>query len=337
MKSKERLLKRLKGEPVDKIPNLSIVMQIAAQFAGIQYGEYCSNAEDLVRAQIATARNFGLDILTVMSDPYREVSAYGAEIEIREDDLPLCKNPVLTDLSDWQGQLRPFTSEIIHAARTGISIEAIRTYREQVGQEFPIAGWVEGAFAEFCDLSSVSRGMTALVDDPNQTMECLEFLTDQAILYAQMQIDAGADIIGIGESVASLVSPRIYRTMLQPFEKKIVDAVHSAGGLIKLHICGDITHLLPDMIDSGADIIDVDYMVDFDKAIALSKGRCAISGNIDPVHILLQGTPQSVTEQTVYCVQHGNETTLVSSGCEVPKNTPFENFRAIDISLRQLA
>ena len=334
---RERLLNRLQGKPVDKVPNLSIVMQLAAQYANIPYGKYSSQADSLVEAQMTTARGLGLDILTVMSDPYRETSAYGAEILIQEDDLPLCKTTVLTDLSRWRQQLRPFTAEILAASRTQIGIDGVSFFKQKAGGDYAIAGWVEGAFAEFCDLSSVSWGMTAIVDDPAETAACLSFLTDQAIFFAQAQIEAGADIIGIGDSAASLVSARMYRNLIQPHEKRLIEAIHQAGGLVKLHICGDITHLLPEMIATGADIIDVDYMVDFDQAIALSKDRCSISGNIDPINLLLQGTPQTVTEQVDFCLTHGNDRSILSSGCEVPKNTPFENLKAIDDRLRQHA
>ncbi len=59
-------------------------------------------------------------------------------------------------------------------------------------------GWVEGAFAEACDLDSVSNIMISVVDDPEFTAELLEFCTQQAILFAEAQVDAGADFIESG-------------------------------------------------------------------------------------------------------------------------------------------
>lgn len=333
MTPKERLQKRLHGEKVDKIPNLSIVMQYAAQHAQIPYGKYTTQSEALVQAQIKTARDFGLDILTVMSDPYRETSAYGATVVPQEDDLPLCKTTVLTDISTWQEQLHPFDPR--KNPRTAMGIDAISSYKKQFGDEYMIAGWVEGAFAELCDLSSVSAGMTMILDNPDETMECFTFLTGQAINYAQVQLDAGADIIGVGDAVASLISARMYRKLVKPHEMRIINAVHDRGRKAKLHICGEINHLLPDIIDTGADIVDIDYMVDFDRAVELAKGKCSICGNINPTGIILQGTPEQVAQQVRFCVEHGDETTIISSGCEVPKNTPYENLKAIDDTLRE--
>ena len=334
MTPRERFQKRLRGEKVDKIPNLSILMQYAAQHAGIPYGQFTTSSEAMVEAQVKAASDFGLDILTVMSDPYRETSAYGAIVVPQEDDLPLCKSRVITDIKNWQSQLHPFDPVTSH--RTGLSIHAIEIYKAQYADQYMIAGWVEGALAEFCDLAGVSEGMTMLMDNAEESLKCLNFITDQAIHYANAQLDAGADIIGIGDSVASLIGIKMYRKFAKPFETRIIEAVHKRNGKAKLHICGDINHMLPDMIETGADIIDVDYMVDFKQAIQLAKGKCSISGNIDPTGIILQGNPEIIAANVRACAALADETTLISSGCEVPKNTPYENLKAIDDTLKAM-
>ncbi|MEG1471693.1 MAG: uroporphyrinogen decarboxylase family protein [Clostridia bacterium] len=333
MTPKQRLLARLEGKPVDKVPNLSIVMQIAAQYAGIPYGRYCSDAHAHVESQIRTAEHFGLDILTVMSDPYRETSAYQAQIEYQEDNLPLCKNKVLRDIAQWQEQLKPWNP--LESERTLGTINAVRLFKAQKGDEYPIAGWVEGAFAELCDLAGVTEGMTMLFDDEEKAMEAMTFLSDQAILYAKAQIEAGADFIGIGDAVASLISTDMYEELVMPHEIRMIEAIHALGARVKLHICGNINHLLPAMVGTGADIIDIDYMVDLAEALKLAQDKCSICGNLNPAGLILNGTPAQIREETLRCVAMGTPTFLLSSGCEVPKGTPDENFCAIDRALRE--
>lgn len=88
------------------------------------------------------------------------------------------------------------------------------------------------------------------------------------------------------------------------------------------------------MVNLGADIVDIDYMVDFEKAMDLGHGKCSICGHINPVGVLLEGSVAEVEEATRFCLTHGTPTSLVSSGCEVPKMTPMENIAAIDRVLR---
>lgn len=334
MTPKERLFARLAGGKVDRVPNLSIVMLFAAQYAGIPYGRFASNYRSLVEAQTRTAVDFGLDILSTMSDPFRETADFGARVTFPEDDLPRCETLLLDEAGDWK-ELKPF--DPLASGRILDRIRAVELFKRQMGEEYPILGWVEGPWAEFNDLASVGEGMMMLYDEPEEVAAALDFLAEQATRCALAQVEAGADIIGMGDAVASLVNAEMYRGLFMPAEKKVIDAVHSRGAKVKLHICGNINHLLPDMVATGADIIDIDYMVDYEKAIQLAVGKCSICGHINPAQVILQGTPEDVAQWTTYCVEKGDCSSIVSSGCEVPKLTPPENLRAIDRTLRRIA
>ena len=176
-----------------------------------------------------------------------------------------------------------------------------------------------------------------LIDDPEFVEEALDFITDKEIQCAIAQLDAGADFIGMGDAAASLISRKMYMEYIHPREKKIVEAIHAAGGYVKLHICGDINHIVADMIDTGADIVDIDYMVDYDRSIQLSEGRCSISGHINPTSTVYKGTPEENRQWVRYYAEHGNERTIVSSGCEIPRMTPEENVLAIADEIQKIA
>ncbi|MDD2232413.1 MAG: uroporphyrinogen decarboxylase family protein [Sphaerochaetaceae bacterium] len=327
MTPKERVYSRLKSGSVDIIPNFSIVMLFAAYHAGIPYDVFCSDYRALVKAQTLTAKDFGLDILSSMSDPFRETYDYGGPVRFVDDNLPACDGATFSDLDSWNTKLKhwdPFQS-----TRILDRIKAIELFRKENGEEYPILGWVEGPFAEFCDLATISEGMMMLYDSEDEINSCLDFITDQQISVALAQVESGADIIGMGDAAASLISNDMYCNLIQKREERIIKAVQDAGAICKLHICGDINHILPAVIDTGAKIVDIDYMVDFDNAMALAKGRCSICGHIEPAGVILRGNPSEIKGWVDFCVEHGNADSIVSSGCEVPKSTPPENLMAI--------
>lgn len=270
MTPKERVMNRLEGKPVDKIPNFNIVMLFAAKHAGVQYGDFCFDYRKLVEAQYKTAVDFGIDILSTMSDPYRETHDYGVPIKRVEDDLPVCEGILIGDIDEmdkvklWD----PMTS-----TRMLDRILAVELFKKNYGDEYPILGWVEGPMAEFTDLATISEGMYMMFDEPDKVKEVMAVITQQAIRCALAQLEAGADFIGIGDAAASLISNEQYREFVMPLEAKIVEAVHKAGGKTKLHICGNINHILESMIETGSDVIDIDYMVDFETAIQLAGGQ----------------------------------------------------------------
>ena len=88
-----------------------------------------------------------------------------------------------------------------------------------------------------------------------------------------------------------------------PYQKRIVEAVHRAGARTKLHICGNTSAVLPQMIETGSDILDLDWMVDIGSAKRLLQDKTTIlCGNYDPVAVLLQGSPEKIARRKLLLI-----------------------------------
>jgi MtaA/CmuA family methyltransferase len=328
MNSLERVNARLKGEPVDKIPNLNIFMSLVAKQAGVTYKEYVTDYRKLAYGNLRCAEKFGIDAVCVISDPMRETSAFGANITFPENGVPYSEPPLLASSLD----LSKLTIADPHdSERTLDRIKAVELLRKEVGNEYPVIGWVEGVLAETADLRSVNNLLVDLMDEPPELSELMEIVHRQQLLFAKAQIDAGADIIGVGNAVASLVGPDLYKKFALDFDKATVDFIHGQGAKVKLHICGNITSLLGLIGELRADIVDIDWMVDFGEAVKAFSGKpTSASGNMDPVAVMLQGDEDTVREMVLDCIDKGDETTIIAAGCEVPAMTPEENLRLMD-------
>ncbi len=330
MNAFERVTRRLQGEAVDRPPNFDIMMQFAAHYSGYPLSRYYQDYRVLVEANLAVLRDFDLDIVQAISDPYREAADFGAQIEFPEDSLPVSKVHLLADPDDLNRLKAPDPAS---GRRMSDRLEAIRLFREEVGGEVPIMGWVEGALAEAADLRGVANLMTDFYDRPEWVEELLETCVEVEIAFARAQIEAGADIIGLGDAVASQIAPRLYARYALPYEQRIFAAVREAGGLARLHICGNTTKIVDQMALSGADIIDIDWMVDMESA-ARAFGQTAICGNFDPVAVMLQGTPADVYAAAQNCMRQGGPRAISAAGCEIPDGTPHDNLRAQARALR---
>jgi MtaA/CmuA family methyltransferase len=330
--SAERVRRRMAGEPVDRPPNWDIMMTFAAHFIGAPLSHYYQDFRVLCDANMAVLEAFDLDIVQAISDPYRETADLGAEIEFPEDGLPICRTPLLRDPALLQS-LRPVPP---HAGRRmSDRLEAVRRLRELVGPQVPVMGWVEGALAEAADLRGVGSLLLDLYDRPEWVRDLLELCTEVEIAFARAQVEAGAEIIGLGDAIASQVSPAQYREFALPYEQRIIAAVHAQGARVRLHVCGNITHLLPFVAQSGADVIDLDWMVDLGEAARVFAGRSAPCGNFDPVAIMLRGTPDQVRHSVTECLRLGGERSFSAAGCEIPDGTPHANLRAQAEALRE--
>jgi MtaA/CmuA family methyltransferase len=331
MDSYERLVRQIAGEAIDRPLNFDIVMTFAAHYVGQPLSRYYLDHRVLVEANLAVQEAFELDIVQAISDPYREASDLGLEVSFPEDSLPIRKAPLLSRPDDV-ALLERVSPRI--GPRMSDRLKAVEAFRNTVGSHVPIMGWVEGALAEAAVLRGDSALMLDLYDRPEWVAELLEKCTEVEIAFAQAQVQAGADIVGLGDAIASQISPAMYCKFALPYEQRIFAAVHERGALTRLHICGDTTRLLPFMRQSGADIIDIDWMVDLYQAASTFGDRPITCGNFDPVTVLLQGTRKEVREATLRCQRQGGDRHISAAGCEVPDGTPYENLLAQADALR---
>ncbi|MDR2478586.1 MAG: uroporphyrinogen decarboxylase family protein [Treponema sp.] len=324
----ERLNARLAGKPVDKIPNMNLFMYIVAREAGVSYSEYAQDYRKLVEGNLICAEKYGVDSVCAISDPVRETAAFGARVVFPENVCPYAEVPLIGD--DFNlSVLNRF--DPLDSPRTLDRIRACELLREKAGNEYPVIGWIEGCLAEAADLRGVNELLLDLASEEEYLAELFEIIFDQQKRFAKAQIDAGAGFIGVGNAVASLIGPALYKKYCFDYDRAIVDYIHGEGARVKLHICGNITGLLGMLAEVGPDIMDIDSMVDFGAAAQAFRGtRTAASGNLHPAAVMMRGSPEYVEAEVKRCISQGTETSLIAGGCEIPAATPDANLLLMD-------
>jgi MtaA/CmuA family methyltransferase len=307
---------------------MPITMMFAAGRIGARYRDYCTDHRVLVEAQIRTAEEFGFDYLNTMSDPAREAVDCGAVVEYF-DHQPVALVEDRALLAEKTALARLKIPDPLGGGRMHNGIKAVSLHRERVGDSLLVEGWIEGPIAEGADLRGINTLMMDFFDDPTFVRDLFEFVVELELRFAREQIRAGADLIGIGDAAASLIGPDIYREFVLPYEKKLIDGIHALGGRARLHICGNTRKHLAGMGSLGCAIVDLDY------PSPMAEGRAAMGpgqillGNVNPVQILRNGTPEQITKAVAECHQQAGPRFIVGPGCEVPRDTKPENLRAL--------
>ena len=325
MTPKERVHATIEGRPCDRPAVTPIFMSWAAHFIGRTYRDYYLDGDVLAQSQLAVVRAFNLDQASAISDPWREASAYGMEFDYPEQGVGRPRAMLVQSLQDIS-RIRPF--DIENALRPRQRIESVRRMANAVGRTHSVLGWVEGPLAVYADLRGVESMFLDLIDSPQMYLQAAEIIIENQIRFARAQVTAGADMVGVGDSVASLISPPMYQQFVLPFERRLIDAIHEAGAAAKLHVCGDISNSIRLMAQTGGDIIDVDWMVPLDEARAAVGPDVTLAGNFDPSAVLLQGTPQEVADAARKNIEMAGRRFILQPGCEVPPGTPEKNIRA---------
>jgi MtaA/CmuA family methyltransferase len=318
----------LEGRPVDRLPLLPITMMFASDQIGSRYREYCTDFRILAEGQIRTADTFGFDYVNTMSDPAREAADCGAVVEyFDQQPVALVEDQAL--LAD-KAKLRSLkVPDPLGGGRMHNGINAVALLKERVGKSKIVEGWVEGPIAEAADLRGINTVMMDFFDDPTFVRDLFAFVIEMELRFAREQIRAGADIIGIGDAAASLVGPHIYDEFVCPYEKELVEGIQGFGAKVRLHICGNTRLSLRGMGKLGCEIVDLDSLAPISEARQQMGPNQIVLGNLNPVAVLRNGNPSLVKSSIAECHQQAGPRFIVGAGCEVPRETPVENLRAL--------
>jgi len=325
MNSRERFFALLDGHPVDQLLFMPITMMFAAHHIGKKYGNYALDYRVMAEAQMRTAETYGFDHVSVISET-REAPDCGAKIIFFEDQ-PYSPDENYSLLADKSvlSELKcpsPYEGKYMSDRLNGIAL-----LKKSCGNDKVVEGWLEGPCAAAADLRGLQTLMMDFYDDPLFVKELFEFATQLAIAFGMAQIEAGADVLGVGDAAASLIGPDLYNELVWPMEKKLIETLQGAGAKIRLHICGDSRSILESIGMLGCEIIDIDSMVPIDEARAKIGPHACLLGGVDPVRELQNGSPREILNALSNYHQQAGSRFIVGAGCEVTPGTPIENLQ----------
>jgi len=328
MDKKEKLQLLLKGADLkNDVFFRPILMHFAARYIGKTYLEFATDYKVLVESNLKCLEDFDIDAVGLISDPYREASAFGAKIFFPQDNVPQCRNKLINKIEDIKQLKNP---NVFMSVRTRDRIKAAEALKRHIGNFVPIIGWIEGPLAEGCDLAGVNEILIKILLEPDFIKYLLEKTLKTAKDFAKAQIEAGCDIIGIGDAICSQISVENYNDYVKELHKDLIKYIHSLGALVKLHICGNISHLLNDIREINPDIVDLDSMVDMENAYKILGENIIRCGNLNPVTVIEQSTVEEINKEVKkLCKKEQNRKFILSGGCEITVNTPSEHLKAL--------
>jgi MtaA/CmuA family methyltransferase len=307
-------------------------MMFAARQFGVPFIEYTKDGRIMAAAQSKLVHDFGIDCLLMCSDPAREVIDIAGEGSISwyEDQGPaICEErAALLDKS----RLKTFRiPDPLGGGRMHDRIKSIEVLYQEFQGEVSIVGWVEGPLALAAELRGLTRSMTDFLDDPAFMGDLLDFTAEVAMVYAEAEIQAGADTIGMSDAAASMMGPKYYRGFLFPRQLRVVESIRKAHPevIVRLHMCGNTDPLIAQMKQLPVQIFELDSPTNLAAARAELGPARVILGNVSTITDMLEGSPEQVYAASQRCHQTCGKFHIVGTGCEVPPMTPAANLHAM--------
>jgi len=334
MTSLDRVMTTLRHKEPDRVPFVPFTATFAAHFAGIPYGLYCKSGKAMAEAQAKTQRYFGYDATVVTSDMVREVEDLGGKIVRPDDEVPYFEKKLLdlqsgTIEKDFHNLKTPDPRK----GYMGEQVKAVEIIRKELGPDVPIIGWTEGPFQGTTALMGCDETALYLMEqNPDLLREMIEFHMELEVEFAEAQVEAGANIIGNGETGAYFTSPEMFQNWALPFEKEVYKKINKLGVPVLIHCCGFVPQNIkyaPEVNLGGA--IQFDYQVNLAWAKKLIGEKITIMGNLESNILMARESPDKVAracERAISIAGPGGGYWL-SAGCEIAKMTTVENMRTI--------
>jgi uroporphyrinogen decarboxylase len=184
--------------------------------------------------------------------------------------------------------------------------------------------------SQLCGLEVFSR---ALYKNKKLIERILDFTSEMSAAYFEFMLETeGIDGIFIADPSASgdVLSAAHFRTVVIPRLTALSARLKRYGKPSLLHICGNITDRLDLLPAVGVDMISLDSKVDLRKAREILNGRMGVAGNVNPVSVLEEGSPEQSAAAARKCVEDAAEGGgfMLLPGCDISAKVPEENIAA---------
>ena len=288
--------------------------------------ELISSSELQAQGMCAVASRTDTAACVSLMDLSVEAECFGAKVRFSDHEVPAVEGQLVCDMDDAEALKVP----PVGAARSGIYIDAIRKAKERIADK-PVLAGIIGPFSLAARLMDVTEIMILCYEEPEAVHAVLDKATQFLCAYAAAYREAGADGVMMAEPVAGLMSPELLEEFSAPYVKRIADTVQDEQFAVIYHNCGGNTVKAIDAIlSSGCAAYHFGNAIDMKDMLAAVPEDVIVMGNVDPAGVFRLGTPQLVRETTLGVMRDccAHKYFVISTGCDVPPMTPWENIDA---------
>lgn len=270
------------------------------------------------------ANTYNAAACTVIMDLTVEAEAFGAQIQMPEDEIPNVTKRLVADAESVNALEIPDMT----AGRIPQYLLANRLAAENINK--PVLAGCIGPYSLAGRLYDMSEIMVAIYIEPDTISTLLKKCTQFLIRYCKNLKNTGVAGVVVAEPAAGLLSNEDSLEFSTKYVKQIVDAVQDETFAVVLHNCGNTGESTDAMIKSGAAALHFGNRIDMPKTLQTVPEDVIVMGNLDPVGVFKQGTEKEVLRATRHLLEETEsyKNFVISTGCDIPPHVPKENIMA---------
>ncbi|MEL7565765.1 MAG: methylcobamide:CoM methyltransferase MtbA [Dehalobacterium sp.] len=326
---KERLHKVFQREKVDRTPCLcpggmmNMVTTELMDQVGVSFPEAHTNAQmmaDLSKAvyEKGCFENYGVPFCMTI-----EAEELGAKVNMGTKVYePHVVEYAIQSVTEWKN-----IPEInFLQGRAKVVLEAIKLLKSK-GSDVPIIGNLTGPISTAGSIMEPVVFYKEMRRKNKEAHEFVNYVTDQLILFAHKQIEAGADIIAISDpsGTGEILGPKLFEEFAVKYINKLVNSISKENIKTIVHICGQMHNVYTEVNKVKSDVLSFDSIVSMKQARSSLPERL-LMGNVSTYAVEF-GTPKKVAELTLKCVNDG--VNIISPACGLGMKSPLENVQSM--------
>lgn len=318
----------IKNEKTVAVP---VMTHPGIELIGHSVREACCDGQVHFEAIKALAEKYPTAAATVIMDLTVEAEAFGADIHYTEDAVPAVVGHLLSNADDIKSLKVPSLKEARVPAYLKANLLSARTISDR-----PVLGGCIGPFSLAGRLYDMSEIMVLIYQAPDAAHMLLAKCTEFILKYCQALKKTGVDGVVMAEPAAGLMSNDDCKRFSSDYVSYIVRKVQDDTFAVVLHNCGNTGHCTKAMVATGAAAYHFGNKCDMREVIKDVPPTALAMGNVDPVSMFKEGTPEKMYEYTSELLRDMKQypNFVLSSGCDTPPHTPMQNidafFKALD-------
>ncbi len=261
----------------------------------------------------------------VIMDLTVEAEAFGAEVVFPENEVPSVTGRLLSD----ENAIDSLEVPDLNKGRIQEYLKANRLAAQNLTDRPVLAGCI-GPYSLAGRLYDMSEIMMLIYINPDAAKtllsKCSQFITNYCIALKE----AGANGVIMAEPAAGLLSNEDCQQFSSVYIKEIIEKVQDDNFSVILHNCGNTGNCTQAMIYTQAAGYHFGNNINMVEALKEVPSDALAMGNLDPVSLFKMGNAEQMQKETQSLLEatENYKNFVISSGCDTPPNTPFENIDA---------
>jgi len=330
MNALERIVSTVNFHESDRVPVIPQVFGHAAALSDVPLDEYIQDGNTIARCQLSALDYYGYDAIFTVVDVNIETEALGSVLDYRKNQYAVIKKYALSDDNYNIDHLA--VPDCKKSGRMPEILKAINLLKKSLNNDILIVGCVLGPLTLTTQLLGIEKALYLAIDAPERFEKLLDFSCQVITDFGLAQISAGAHLpIVFNPSASPAVIPhQFFREFEFPRLKKMFHAFKANGSIANwLHIAGPSDSILPYYSEIGVNISNFDYCVHPQTAMTALPHTC-LNGNIKSLAFIDDNANdiRSASKQLLNTFSKRGGF-ILSSGCEIPKESRSENIAAM--------